>query len=62
MDNARMMGLPGEPAGDRLVDRVLRVDLAGEYGAVRIYEGQLAVLGREGRMTRISWTTRDRRT
>lgn len=48
MDNARGMGLPGEPAGDRLVDRVLRVDLAGEYGAVRIYEGQLAVLGREG--------------
>ncbi|MBI3504872.1 MAG: demethoxyubiquinone hydroxylase family protein [Proteobacteria bacterium] len=47
MDRAKTMGLPGEPAGDRLVDRVLRVDHAGEYGAVRIYEGQLAVLGRD---------------
>ncbi|MBI1244850.1 MAG: demethoxyubiquinone hydroxylase family protein [Alphaproteobacteria bacterium] len=48
MDDARKMGLPGEPAGERLIDRVLRVDHAGEYGAVRIYEGQLAVLGRNG--------------
>jgi hypothetical protein len=40
------IGLPGEPAGEKLIDRVLRVNLAGEYGAVRIYEGQLAVLGR----------------
>jgi ubiquinone biosynthesis monooxygenase Coq7 len=46
-DRARNMGLPGEPAGERLIDRVLRVDHAGEYGAVRIYEGQLAVLGRD---------------
>lgn len=30
----------------RLVERVIRVDHAGEYGAQRIYEGQLAVLGR----------------
>ncbi|KAK2188904.1 hypothetical protein NP493_120g04044 [Ridgeia piscesae] len=29
-----------------LIDRVLRVDHAGEIGAVRIYQGQLAVLGR----------------
>ena len=29
-----------------LLDRVLRVDHAGEIGAVRIYQGQLAVLGR----------------
>jgi len=28
-----------------LIDRILRVDHAGEYGARRIYEGQLAVLG-----------------
>eukprot|EP01138_Halocafeteria_seosinensis_P006098 gb/GECG01006234.1/.p1 GENE.gb/GECG01006234.1/~~gb/GECG01006234.1/.p1 ORF type:complete len:241 (+),score=33.41 gb/GECG01006234.1/:1-723(+) len=28
-----------------LIDEILRVDHAGEYGAVRIYEGQLAVLG-----------------
>ncbi len=37
--------LPGEPAGRALVERVLRVDHAGEYGARRIYAGQLAVLG-----------------
>jgi len=27
------------------IDRMLRVDHAGEYGAVRIYQGQLAVFG-----------------
>lgn len=30
------------------VDRMLRVDQAGEYGATRIYAGQLAVLGARG--------------
>jgi ubiquinone biosynthesis monooxygenase Coq7 len=38
--------LPGDPRREELVQRMLRVDHAGEYGAVRIYEGQLAVLGR----------------
>ena len=38
--------LPGELSGQALIDRVVRVDHAGEYGAKRIYEGQLAVLGR----------------
>ncbi len=38
--------LPGDPAADEEVARMIRVDHAGEYGAVRIYEGQLAVLGR----------------
>ncbi len=37
--------LPGDPdRADRLA-RIIRVDHAGEYGARRIYEGQLAVLG-----------------
>jgi 3-demethoxyubiquinol 3-hydroxylase len=36
--------LPGDLAGEALVDRVIRVDQAGEYGARRIYEGQLAIL------------------
>jgi ubiquinone biosynthesis monooxygenase Coq7 len=31
------------------VAEIIRVDHAGEYGAVRIYEGQLAVLGRRSR-------------
>ncbi len=37
--------LPGDPSDAELVERMLRVDQAGEQGAVRIYEGQLAVLG-----------------
>ena len=28
------------------LERMIRVDHAGEYGAARIYDGQLAVLGR----------------
>jgi len=36
--------LPGDPTPEDLIDRVIRVDQAGEYGARRIYEGQLAVL------------------
>lgn len=31
--------------GKRRTDRMLRVDQAGEYGAVRIYAGQMAVMG-----------------
>ena len=38
--------LPGDLSPKELVDRIIRVDQAGEFGAVRIYEGQLAVLGR----------------
>ena len=38
--------LPGDIPPGEDVARMLRVDHAGEYGAVRIYEGQLAVLGR----------------
>jgi ubiquinone biosynthesis monooxygenase Coq7 len=38
--------LPGDPSRDQLVAEMIRVDHAGEYGAVRIYAGQLAVLGR----------------
>lgn len=38
--------LPGDLTREQLLDRIVRVDHAGEYGAVRIYEGQIAVLGR----------------
>ena len=38
--------LPGDPPPEAEIDTVLRVDHAGEYGAVRIYGGQLAVLER----------------
>jgi ubiquinone biosynthesis monooxygenase Coq7 len=37
--------LPGDPTPEAAVKRMIRVDQAGEYGARRIYEGQLAVLG-----------------
>lgn len=37
--------LPGDPDKKTLLDQIIRVDQAGEYGAKRIYEGQLAVLG-----------------
>ncbi|HZB92583.1 MAG TPA: demethoxyubiquinone hydroxylase family protein [Stellaceae bacterium] len=38
--------LPGDPSREELIARMIRVDHAGEYGAKRIYDGQLAVLGR----------------
>jgi ubiquinone biosynthesis monooxygenase Coq7 len=38
--------LPGDAPADVEVGRMLRVDHAGEYGAARIYAGQLAVLRR----------------
>jgi len=38
--------LPGDPPLLALVERIVRVDHAGEYGAARIYSGQIAVLGR----------------
>src|SRR3954453_9030760 len=38
--------LPGDPTPAETIERIIRVDHAGEYGAARIYEGQLAVLGR----------------
>jgi ubiquinone biosynthesis monooxygenase Coq7 len=38
--------LPGDPDKAQLLDQIIRVDQAGEYGAKRIYEGQLAVLGK----------------
>lgn len=41
---ARLGRQPGDLSHRDLIDRFLRVDHAGEYGAVRIYEGQLAVL------------------
>ena len=29
-----------------VLERIIRVDHAGEYGAHRIYEGQMAILGK----------------
>ena len=42
--------LPGTPGPDKNdVEAMIRVDHAGEFGALRIYEGQLAVLARDPR-------------
>jgi len=40
-------GTPGPHAND--VEAMIRVDHAGEFGALRIYEGQLAILSRSPR-------------
>jgi ubiquinone biosynthesis monooxygenase Coq7 len=40
-----MSDLPGDPTSTDRIARMIRVDHAGEYGAKRIYAGQLAVLG-----------------
>lgn len=42
----KTIGMPGAPGTKDEITRMLRVDQAGEYGAVRIYQGQLAVLGK----------------
>ena len=44
-DNQTPSRLPGELSLKEDIKRMIRVDQAGEYGATRIYEGQLAVLG-----------------
>lgn len=40
---------PGDLGPHAVVERAIRVDQAGEFGAVRIYEGQLAALRWTGR-------------
>ena len=46
MSNKRQRRLPGDRQPADEIARMLRVDHAGEYGATRIYQGQLDVLGR----------------
>ena len=43
MSTTRTGWRPGDPRAD--IPSMLRVDQAGEYGATRIYAGQLAILG-----------------
>jgi len=48
--------LPGDPGTtprDRDVASMIRVNHAGEYGAKRIYEGQLAALGHNPKMKKL---------
>jgi len=39
-----MTQAPAQPSSQAQIASILRVNLAGEYGAKRIYEGQLAIL------------------
>ena len=41
---ADVLNLPGDPGNTATLEQIIRVDHAGEFGAKRIYEGQLAVL------------------
>jgi ubiquinone biosynthesis monooxygenase Coq7 len=47
MSRKNRPAFPGTRTPDD-IEAMIRVDHAGEYGAVRIYEGQLAVLGARG--------------
>lgn len=38
--------LPGDPRPPADLERIIRVDQAGEYGAKRIYQGQIDILGK----------------
>jgi 3-demethoxyubiquinol 3-hydroxylase len=46
MSDPRRHPLPGDPAPGATIEQMLRVDHAGEFGATRIYAGQIDVLGR----------------
>src|SRR5213079_700119 len=46
---------PGQRAGARRLAEILRVDHAGELGAVHIYRGQRAVLGAAPHKDRIAY-------
>ena len=41
--------MPGDPSPREMLEKLIRVDQAGEYGAVRIYQGQRAVMGKNPR-------------
>lgn len=47
MTDPRLGRQPGDPSPKEMRARMIRVDHAGEYGATRIYAGQLAVLGQQ---------------
>jgi ubiquinone biosynthesis monooxygenase Coq7 len=44
--------LPGDKGPDS-IESMIRVDHAGEYGAKRIYEGQLAILGKDPKFKKV---------
>jgi ubiquinone biosynthesis monooxygenase Coq7 len=55
----RTVRRPGPARDRRSIEAMLRVDHAGEYGAVRIYKGQRAVFGANRATTRIARQLRE---
>ena len=53
--------LPGDPDKATLLAQMIRVDQAGEFGAKRIYEGQISVLGKKRSGADLARNARDRR-
>jgi ubiquinone biosynthesis monooxygenase Coq7 len=43
----KKLRLPGDPSNSEITASMLRVNHAGEYGAVRIYQGQLQALKKD---------------
>ena len=41
---------PKDKTDKRILDEIIRVDHAGEYGATRIYDGQIAVFGKDSKI------------
>jgi len=50
MNDGDTMRLPGDLPARQALERMIRVDHAGEYGAKRIYQGQIAVLRRSDKL------------
>lgn len=53
-DGRRRVRRPGRTGGDARVGEMIRVDHAGEYGAVQIYKGQRAVFAKLPHKARIA--------
>jgi ubiquinone biosynthesis monooxygenase Coq7 len=49
----------GDPDREEQIARMIRVDQAGEYGAVRIYQGQRAVLRRNAALKHMEQQERE---
>ena len=44
-------GSSNKPSTDKnILDEIIRVDHAGEYGATRIYDGQIAIFGKDSKI------------
>ena len=49
----KLKRLPGSLTKEEIIDEIIRVNHAGEYGAQRIYQGQLAILNGHKKITQM---------